>query len=471
MSRVFRWLVFGLLATALIVGLVFLVSSDARKSAQLAALDKIGDAATKQIASNPDAAGTVAADFINIPIKAREIAPGIWQATGVGNAHLITSPNGHILFDTGLPTQVAKQIKALEPHMDGVDVSHIVLSHSHADHSGGAKAWYEDGMDIIAHKEFAEEQRYLTELQDYQWDRNRTLFPFMPEEPPTLGLIAYGGIEPTIEVSNGEPFVIDLGDRTAEVIALPGAEGSDNLVLWLPKDRILFSGDFFGPIFPQFPNVFTMRGEKIRKPVEYIRSLEAVMALDPLIIVPSHRDPVTDKAVIDDGLRRMHGATQYVHGAVVEGMNAGKSVETLMAEIALPPDLDLTQEHGKVSWAVKSIWEYYMTWFHFDDTTELYEVPKSSVSGDLIALAGAENISRIAAGHVDSGKPLEALHLIQIVLDEDPANREALKVKTQALGLLLDKAEATHKNAYEIYWLKAQIREAQSSFHSEVEIQ
>ena len=36
-----------------------------------------------------------------------------------------------------------------------------------------------------------------------------------------------------------------------------------------------------------------------------------------------------------------------------------------MASIELPPELALTQEHGRVSWAVKSIWEYYMTWFHF----------------------------------------------------------------------------------------------------------
>ena len=460
MTRLLKWLVLGIIGLAVIIGLIFLLSPNARKAGQLKALEKIGDAATKQISSNPDAEGTVAADFINIPIEAREIGPDIWQATGVGNAHLIKTDDGHILFDTGLPTQVAQQIKVLKPHMDGQDVTHIVVSHSHADHSGGVKAWFETGMEIVAHSEFAEEQRYLTELQDYQWGRNRTLFPFMPEEPPKLGLIAYGGIEPTMTVANGLPLKFTQGGRDIEIHALHGAEGADNLVLWMPKERILFAGDFFGPIYPQFPNIFTMRGEKVRKPYEYIKSLEVIMTLDPLVIVPSHRNPVTDKAIIDDGLRRMHGATKYVHDAVVEGMNTGKTVEELMVEIQLPPELELSQEHGKVSWAVKSIWEYYMTWFHFDKTTELYHVPRDAVNADLLEMAGADALIKRARGYMDGAKPLEALHLLDVL--GETSDDEALILREAALEMLKQDAETTTNNSYEIYWLDYKLRDVRA---------
>ncbi len=460
MIRLMKWGLLVLLTLAVIIGLIFALSPSARKWAQLKALDKIGDAAMTNIASNPDAAGTVAADFINIPIEAREIGPDIWQATGVGNAHLIKTDDGHVLFDTGLSTQVAKQIEVLKPHMDAQSVSHIVLSHSHADHAGGTKAWYEDGMEIVAHAEFEEEQRYLTELQEYQWGRNRTLFPWMPEAPPTLGLIAYGGLEPSIKVYNRQPLKFTQGGREFEIHALPGAEGNDNLVLWLPKERILFSGDFFGPIFPQFPNIFTMRGEKVRKPYEYVQSLKAVIAMDPLIIVPSHRNPVTDKAQIDDGLRRMHDAVLYVHDAVVAGMNAGKTVEALMVEIQLPPELELSQEHGKVSWGVRSIWEYYMTWFHFDKTTELYHVPRDAVNTDLVELAGAEALITRSREYMDGAQPLEALHILDIV--GAAQTEEAYILREAALEMLKDDAEATTKNAYEIYWLDYKLREVRA---------
>jgi len=443
-------------------GLLFKLSPSFKKSVEIKAVDKIGDVAMKRIASNPDAKGSVAAEFINIPIEAREISSGIWQATGVGNAHVITTSGKDVMFDTGLSTQVPKQMKALKEAVSDLDLSHIIVSHSHADHSGGTKFWKEDTTEIIAHAEFAEEQRYLDELQPYFWRRNRTLFPWMPEKPPTIGLIAYGGIDPTITVQNGEPYTFSQGGVDFEIHALPGAEGADNIVLWLPQKKILFSGDFFGPLFPQFPNIFTMRGEKIRKPVEYINSLEKVIELGPEMIVPSHKDPITDKAIIQSGLIKMRDATRHVHDKTVEGMNAGKTVEQLMTEIELPPELVMTQEHGKVSWAVKSIWEYYATWFHFDETTELYTVRAESVYGDIVELAGAEALTEKAQGYLAQDKPLEALHLLNMVLESDESNKLALMNRKAALQNLLAKAEGGERNSYEIYWLNYRLRDTQS---------
>ena len=450
----------GYLLPVILVGLLaFNYIPGLKKKAQIAAVDKMGEIGMKRIASDPEAKGSVAAEFINIPIEAREISEGIWQATGVGNAHLITTSGKDVLFDTGLSTQVPKQMKALKDAVSDLDLSHIIVSHSHADHQGGVKFWAEGETEIVAHSEFTEEQRYLAELQDYFWGRNKTLFPFMPDEPPAIGLIAYGGIEPTITVPNGAPFMFTQGGVDFEVHALSGAEGADNIVLWLPQKKILFSGDFFGPLYPQFPNIFTMRGEKIRKPVEYIQSLEKIIALDPDMIVPSHKNPITDKAVIQSGLIIMRDATRYVHDKTVEGMNAGKTVEQLMTEIELPVELALTQEHGKVSWAVKSIWEYYATWFHFDKTTELYAVPQSTVYADIVEAGGELKLTEKAQDYVDESQPLKALHLIDIVLGNEPNNAPALTVRKMALEQLLEQAKATTNNSYEIYWLNYRLRD------------
>ena len=456
-----------ILPVLLVLFLAFNFIPGLKKKVQIAAVDKMGDVGMKRIASNPEAKGSIAAEFINIPIEAHEISSGIWQATGVGNAHLITTSGKDVLFDTGLATQVPKQMKALKDAVPDLELSHIIVSHSHADHSGGVKFWKEDGVEIVAHAEFEEEQRYLTELQDYFWGRNRTLFPFMPETPPEIGLIAYGGIEPNKLVRNGQPYRFTQGGVDFEIHALPGAEGADNIVLWLPQKKILFSGDFFGPLFPQFPNVFTMRGEKIRKPVEYINSLETIIALGPEMIVPSHKDSITDKALIIDGLVKMRDATRYVHDKTVEGMNVGKTVEQLMREIQLPANLALTQEHGKVSWAVKSIWEYYATWFHFDKTTELYDVPLSDVYADIVEAGGELILQEKAQGYVNRNEPLKALHLIDIVLGVEPNNASALSVRKMALLQLIEEAKATTNNSYEIYWLNYRLRDTQSKLDAQ----
>ena len=205
-----------------------------------------------------------------------------------------------------------------------------------------------------------------------------------------------------------------------------------------------------------------MRGEKIRKPIEYVNSLDRIIELAPDMIVPSHKDPITDKAVIMDGLIKMRDATRYVHDAVVVGMNGGKTVEQLMDEVVLPDNLALTQEHGKVSWAVKSIWEYYATWFHFDKTTELYSVPAKTVYGDIVELAGADALTEKAQSYLAEDKPLQALHLIDIVLETNAAHELALMTRKAALKNLLSKAENGDQNSYETYWLNYRIRETEA---------
>jgi alkyl sulfatase BDS1-like metallo-beta-lactamase superfamily hydrolase len=452
-----RNILLALVAVLALGAAVLLSSPDARRAAELRAAEVAGEVATRAIANRSEGSGH-AADFIAIPVEVRPLGEGVFQARGVGNTQLVATSEGHVVFDTGLSTQAAKQRRLLLEAVPEAPISHVILSHSHQDHAGGAKFWIEEGTEIIAHAEFPEEQRYLLELQDYQHFRNRTMFPWMPESLPKSGPFAFDTIVPTILVREPDSYRFEQGGVRFEVVPTPGAEGADNLCLWLPDQKILLSGDTFGPNFPQFPNVFTARGEKIRKPIEYIASLERLIALEPERIVPSHQDPITGRDRIKADLIRMRDAVQYVHDATVAGMNAGKTVHELMAEIQLPPELELSQIHGRVSWAVRSIFEYYGTWFHFDSTTELYPVPASAVRPEIAELAGVDALSERAAAHVERGENVEALHLLEIALAGDPEHRPSLETRRAALAKLLAEAEAGLQNSYEMDWLKYRLR-------------
>jgi alkyl sulfatase BDS1-like metallo-beta-lactamase superfamily hydrolase len=137
-------------------------------------------------------------------------------------------------------------------------------------------------------------------------------------------------------------------------------------------------------------------------------------------------------------------------------MNAGKDVHTLMREIQLPPDLLIGEYHGKVSWAVRTIWEEYSGWFHYDSTTSLYGVPRSSINADLAELAGgAGALVTRARAKLDQGRPLEAIHLLDIALGVDPKNADGLAVKRAALTFLT--AESGGTNLSETMWLRSEI--------------
>lgn len=448
-----------LICTVILATLIFVGCDDAKKSAELAGAELVGDLAAERLAKQSEGeTERAAADLINIPVEVRQLADNIWQARGVSNTHVITTPKGNVIFDTGLAIQSAKQRRLLGEKIEG-PISHVISSHSHQDHVGGNQFWIEDTTELVAHAEYPEEQRYLKQLEPYLWHRNRMLFPFMPEEPPNIGFLAYGNAKPTILVNDGAPYHFELGGVRFEVLPTPGAEGADNLTLWLPDQKVLFSGDFFGPLFPQFPNVFTMRGEKIRKPIEYIRSLNEVIALEPEMIIPGHNDPITGKEGIRVSLIKMRDAVQYVHDATIAGMNAGKTMEELMVEVELPPELELSQVHGRVMWAVKSIWEYYATWFHFDSTTELFPVPISTVYADIAELAGRDALVVRAKAYLAAEEPLKALHLLEFVLGDEVNHRAGLETRKEALDFLLERARGTFGNSYEMDWIKYRLRD------------
>ncbi len=433
----------------------------------------VGGLADRYIASQAapaPAAGEVktVAGLHHIPIQRDEVVAGIFRASGVANSYLIATPEGNVLFDGGLATQAAKQKRFLQEAAPG-DLKFIILSHSHADHIGATKFWLREYPEaqVITHERFAEGQRYLTDLQPYFWNRNRLLYTFMPEAPAEPGaLFAYGGIKADITVGPAGDYAFTLGGRRFNVVAAPGAEGDDNLVLWLPDERVLFSGDVFGPLFPMLPNLFTLRGEKFRDPLAYVATLDKLIGLAPERVLPSHFDPVTGADEIAASLHLMRDATRYVHDATVDGMNAGKSLWQLMDEIRLPESLAVSQGHGKVSWNVRSIWEYYSTWFHFESTTELYAVPVSGVYKALAEMASVDSLTLAAQRALEADEPERALHFLEIAEAAGTQQDSLSRLKIQALEALLARARAETGNFSEVSWLQSRISLARSALSS-----
>lgn len=412
-------------------------------------------APTAQQASAPG--GDERRVFVPVPVALRTLADNVYQATGNGNSHLVHTSEGNVVFDTGNASagQADDHYRLLREAVPG-PIRYVIYSHSHADHIGGHPYWIEEDPEIIVHREFEEEQRYLRELAPLQRRRLRLLRPDLAARPRPPGRRPRRApIVPDIAVGDGD-HAFELGGVRFEVLNTPGAEGADNVSLWLPQQRILFTGDTLGYIWPGFPNIFTMRGEKIRKPVEYIRTLERFIALEPDMLVPSHHDPVVGRENVLAGLRKVRDAVRYVHDAVVAGMNDGRTVHQVMAEVTLPPELDLPQGHGKVSWAVKSIWEYYATWFHFDSTTELYPVPARDVYGELASLVGTDALLARAREHLAGGRPLHALHFIEVALGGAPEHVGALRLYLEAHERLMI-ASTVLDNAYEQNYLQSVI--------------
>jgi glyoxylase-like metal-dependent hydrolase (beta-lactamase superfamily II) len=377
----------------------------------------------------------------------------VFMAHDISNAYLVTTSDGDVMVNTGFLTSGARNKAVLGPHQTGA-LRHIILTQSHADHYGALESFKEPGSKIIVQAQFLDNMHDMNGLQPFFGPRTRKLWGTTvkmdgpPPRPPE--------VVPDIIIDKEYSF--EQGGRRFEIFSTPDGETTDSLTVWMPNEKIVFTGNLFGPVFHSMPFLNTLRGDKPRLVRTYLRSLDKVRKLGAEILITGHGEPIRGAEKIRADLDRMHAAVSWIRDYTLNGMKAGKSVHELMREIALPEEIRIGEFHGKVAWAVKSIWAEYSGWFHYESTTELYGVPRGSVNGDLVELAGgADAIVTRARAKLGEDKPLEAIHLVEIVLGVEPGNAAALGVKKDASARLLEISGGT--NLSETMWLRSEIRE------------
>lgn len=387
--------------------------------------------------------------------EAVEITPFVFMARDVSNAYLVTTADGDVVINTGMPDGAERSKALFAPHRTG-PLRYIILTQSHADHFGGVPQFREEGTKLVGGPNFNEMLADMMGMQSYFGQRTVKLWgSTLKRDGPSKPIPTPAEVAPDILVDR--ELTLEVGGRTFVLISAPEGETIDNIVVWMPKEKIVFTGNTFGPVWLSMPFLNTLRGDKPRLVRNYLKAIETVRALGAETVITGHGEPIRGAQQIRDDLDRMEAAVTHVRDYTLDGMKAGKDVHTLMREFVWPDNLQIGEFHGKASWAVKSIWREYSGWLHYEDgTTALYGVPRSSVDTDLAELAGgADRLAERAGAKLANDKPLEALHLTDVALGAEPGNVAALKVKLAATQLLLERSGG--QNLSETMWLRSEI--------------
>lgn len=379
---------------------------------------------------------------------ATKVNDHIYMALGFSNTFMVLTQDGNVIIDTSSAISARKHHELLEK-VSQAPVRDIILTHGHHDHTGGVSLWKGPDTQIIAQRKFMDLDRYQTRFSRYLSKTGAAQFGLDEHTLNAFDLLPQNHIAPTITFDDKYEFT--LGGTKFELFSAPG-ETYDHLCVWVPRYKAAFVGDNF---YDSFPNIYTLRGTQPRWALDYVASLNKILALEPEIVLPSHGMPVFGHQKIVERLTRYRDAIIYVHDATVKGMNEGKDVFTLMREIKLPPELDVGEAYGKVSWSVRGIYEGYVGWFDRNPAS-MYAEPPTAAEPELVRMAGGPDVvGGKAKLMAKTGDPREALRLADAALMVDPKSTPALEARLAALTVLHDHS----RNLIEGAWLTTGIRE------------
>ena len=191
-----------------------------------------------------------------------------------------------------------------------------------------------------------------------------------------------------------------------ELVAAPG-ETNDQLYVWLPQQKVLFSGDNF---YRSFPNLYAIRGTPNRSVLLWAQSLDKMLdEKDAIALVPGHTLPVLGAENVRQVLTDYRDAVRFVHDKTVEGMNKGMTPDELVEYVQLPDHLKnkdyLQPFYGHVEWGVRSVFNFYLGWFDGNPTNLFRLAPKEEAERMVKLAGGRDKLLASAKAALESNDP------------------------------------------------------------------
>jgi alkyl sulfatase BDS1-like metallo-beta-lactamase superfamily hydrolase len=389
---------------------------------------------------------------------AHQINDFTYRSGGTTASYLLLTDSGRIIVNTGMGYEAPHHKRLFDAIRPG-PTHHIITTQAHVDHVGGVSLFREPGTTYIAQANNPACQADDARIQKLRMRTAALWFDMTGRDA-----IRIAGENPGVPMKQDTPtpdimFDTRLGltvdGLRIELIASHG-ETIDSIIVWLPEHRIALISNLIGPLFPHFPNLNTLRGDKYRYAESYLATVRRLRQLQPVMLITGRHHPIVGEELIDASLERLHGAVDYVHRAALDGFNAGTDVATLMHEIQLPPHLRVGQGYGKVAWGLRTMWETYVGWFQLRSTTEMYPDSSGTALADLAQALGPDATLARAEAALQRGDAVLAIRIGEAVHAIAPDQPQLARLMARAHEYLLN--HGGDVSFWENGWLEHEIQ-------------
>ena len=223
--------------------------------------------------------------------QALPVAPDVWMVQGlsalgssanrnfISNAGFVVTSAGVVVIDALGSPELARELRAEIARVTPLPVTHVIVTHYHADHIYGLQVFKDEGASVVAHRQALLYLNSETAQQRLAASR-KDLFPWVDEKTRLV----------TADRWIDGPATLQVGDTILELHPVGPSHTPEDLAVWLPQRRVLFAGDLM------FRGRIPFVGQA--DSAHWVQALDTLLGFDARVVVPGH-GPASDR-VRDD---------------------------------------------------------------------------------------------------------------------------------------------------------------------------
>ncbi|SNZ11951.1 MBL fold metallo-hydrolase [Hydrogenobacter hydrogenophilus] len=240
--------------------------------------------------------------------------PSLENKGFVSNAYAILTKEGWVVIDTLSTPELSKKLLEQMYRVKKAPVKYAIITHYHPDHWYGAQTFKDVGAKIIAH-------RGLYEL--YKSGMAKSI---LEEANKNFGGLYKSVllVEPDIVVDDYKK--LKVGSEEFEIISMTPAHTNSDIVVYMPKRKVLFAGDLV------YQKRIPFMADRNASSKGWEEALKKMKNMDIRIILGGHNDPM-DKSAIDYTL----GYITYLRQNIKKMKEEGKFIDEIKTALQDSP--------------------------------------------------------------------------------------------------------------------------------------